>query len=131
MPKYVDNDEFEENVERFRAQLDEFILQQKYVMGLRVAPSRMLRTISHVPNRISHSSSSLRPLGAAIRDERRSLNLFSVDPSDIARLKGHGALARLLAERLSSHGSDKTRKRITYGVSSWHKDNDNDPEKDK
>jgi len=127
----VDNDEFEENVERFRAQLDEFILQQKYVMGLRVAPSRMLRTISHVPNRISHSSSSLRPLGAAIRDERRSLNLFSVDPSDIARLKGHGALARLLAERLSSHGSDKTRKRITYGVSSWHKDNDNDPEKDK
>ena len=127
---FSDNpNEFEENVERFRAQLDEFILQQKYAMGLQVAPTRMLRTISHVPNGRS-SSSSLRPLGAAIRDARRSLTPFSVDPSDIAQLKGHGALARLLAERLSSHGSDKTRKRITYGVSSWHKDNDNDNDND-
>jgi len=114
--------EFEENVNEFRTQLDEYIVQQKHILGLHVAPSRMLRTISHVPNRTSR----LAPPNAAIHDVRRMLTHFTVDPSDIRQLKGQSALAKLLATRLSNGADNRTGKPIEQKLIGYHKE----PKKD-
>lgn len=123
-----DKHEFDKNVEKFRRELDEIILQQKYIIGLDV-PSPMLRTISHVPDMSSSSSFRLAPPGAAIRDVRRGLNAFSVDPGDITRLKTQSGLAKMLARRLSSHSSssNRTRKPFSQKIIGWHHE---EPEKD-
>ena len=126
--------EFEEKVDEFRTQLDEYILQQKYILGLHVAPSRMLRTILHVPNRISSSSLRLAPPNAAINDLRHGLRHFTVDPIDIRQLKGQSALAKMLAIRLSSESNqpnqtNQTRKSTAQRLIGWHK-KDNAKDKD-
>jgi hypothetical protein len=121
---FSDPIKFEENVNEFRTKLDELILQHQYILGLHVAPSRMLRTISHVPSTVS-STLRLAPPNAAIRDLRRMLNPFSVDPSDIARLKSHGAFKKMLATRLFRLFSDNhnaTRKSFEQKLIGWHKE---------
>lgn len=122
-----DKHEFDANVEKFRMELEEIILQEKYIIGLDI-PSRMLRTISHVPN-MSSASLRLAPPSAAIRDVRRSLKPFSVDPGDITRLKTQSALAKMLVERLSSHSSssNRTRKSNSQKMIGWHHE---EPKKD-
>jgi hypothetical protein len=104
-----DTSEFTTNVGAFKRHLDEAVAQLKYVMGGShsiVATSLMLRGISHLPpTRVPRAlSTSLRlaPPSAAVGALIHDLSEFQVLPRALTSLTKNSALAKLLAERVTT-----------------------------